>query len=90
MFKCNILSILYHVKVTIASNCLPNGHADLAFSAICDATDKFRISILKAKVLFPISVPLQCLLYLLPFESRFCGSRDLFLSALERRCQSST
>jgi len=60
VFKCNILSILYSVKVT--SSCLPNGHAVLAFSAIGGATNKFRISILKARVLFPIGVSLQCLL----------------------------
>jgi hypothetical protein len=79
VFICNILSILYHVKITIS--CLPNGHAVLAFSPIGGATDTFRISILKARVLFPISVLLQCLLYLLPLESRFCGSRHLILSA---------
>jgi len=83
VFKCNIMSILYRVKVT--SNCLPNAHAVLAFSPIGGAGDKFRISIVKARVPFPISVPLQCLLYLLPFESRFCGSRGLILSVRGRK-----
>ena len=82
VFKCNIMSISHRVKAI--SSCLPNGRAVLAFSPIGSATNKFRISILKARVPFPISVPLQCLLNLLPIESRFCGSRGLILFARRR------